>query len=110
MWIVTFWAFSDWESNGNPSRSVCGAWAHRCEAGSVRKALLALSELSGQGVERAKTARLSALLRAAEGGAGGGPWRGVVEELKTELLTLRTPSNRRTLKIPVSEGSILICF
>eukprot|EP00913_Durusdinium_trenchii_P016058 g15092.t1 len=36
-------------------------------AGSVRKALLALSELSGQGVERAKTARLSALLRAAEG-------------------------------------------
>ncbi|CAK9071350.1 unnamed protein product, partial [Durusdinium trenchii] len=45
-------------------------------AGSVRKALLALSELSGQGVERAKTARLSALLRAAEGGAGGGPWRG----------------------------------
>lgn len=36
-------------------------------AGSVRKALLALSELSGQGVERAKTAKLGALLRAAEG-------------------------------------------
>jgi hypothetical protein len=33
----------------------------------VRKALLALSELSGQGVERAKTAKLGALLRAAEG-------------------------------------------
>eukprot|EP00434_Breviolum_minutum_P032821 symbB.v1.2.029028.t1/scaffold3130.1/size80623/4 len=36
-------------------------------AGAVRKALLALSELSGTGVERAKTARLGALLRAAEG-------------------------------------------
>jgi len=38
-----------------------------CQAGAVRKALLALSELSGTGVERAKTARLGALLRAAEG-------------------------------------------
>lgn len=37
------------------------------KAGAVRKALLALSELSGQGVERAKTAKLGALLRAAEG-------------------------------------------
>eukprot|EP00435_Cladocopium_sp_Y103_P013287 s1240_g3.t1 len=36
-------------------------------AGAVRKALLALSELSGQGVERAKTTKLGALLRAAEG-------------------------------------------
>ena len=33
----------------------------------MRKALLAPSELSGQGVERAKTAKLGALLRAAEG-------------------------------------------
>eukprot|EP00438_Fugacium_kawagutii_P026983 Skav224423 [mRNA] locus=scaffold657:449888:450827:+ [translate_table: standard] len=39
------------------------------KAGAVRTALLALSELSGQGSERAKTARLGALLRAAEGGA-----------------------------------------
>ncbi len=40
---------------------------HQHQAGAVRKALLALSELSGSGVERAKTARLGALLRAAEG-------------------------------------------
>ena len=47
------------------------------EAGAVRKALLALSELSGQGVERLKTARLGALLRAAEGAT---TWAGLMVE------------------------------
>ena len=41
------------------------------QAGGVRKALLALSELSGSGVERAKTGRLAALLRAAQGEGDG---------------------------------------